>query len=448
MTNTLNKTRMAHTVAWAFCALVAAGAMTAARAELTRVTPESGLQAALDAASPGDILSLAPGTYYERVIVKKGGAPGKPLVIRAEAPGTAILSGADPAWDRRQPEFELIGEPEVGVYQTPVPYPVWAAMSDGRVLRRCESLHELSYDSPHAGPRASWLNEGFFWENGIFYLRARDPKQPGRIQILRESKLDIALKPIRNGHFLQTRAIYLMSDADYVTIEGLRIFMGGNVGIEMLPDFENARMPDHITIRDCLFSGCAQGIVSTWGGTCTQDLLVEYCEYGFWPSWGWAWNGSYDAARFMIPAGDNMTIRHNIVHDTFDPFQFRSPWVPGGYKPPRIDVHHNLLYRIKDDAFELEYVAPMFVRVHHNIVEKQTRPDIPPLLLPADGLNDLGHRVQGKAPDIGAIELGDEWLFPRPGPRWFDPETTEPARPPFPAGFNMSLAGFASGHGD
>ena len=28
------------------------------------------------------------------------------------------------------------------------------------------------------------------------------------------------------------------------------------------------------------------------------------------------------------------------------------------------------------------------------------------------------HKPRGKAPDLGAIELGDTWRFPRPGPRW------------------------------
>jgi hypothetical protein len=31
---------------------------------------------------------------------------------------------------------------------------------------------------------------------------------------------------------------------------------------------------------------------------------------------------------------------------------------------------------------------------------------------------DYYHQSRGKAPDLGAIELGDAWQFPRPGPRW------------------------------
>ena len=31
---------------------------------------------------------------------------------------------------------------------------------------------------------------------------------------------------------------------------------------------------------------------------------------------------------------------------------------------------------------------------------------------------DYHHKARGKAPDLGAIELGETWKFPRPGPRW------------------------------
>ncbi|MDP6507359.1 MAG: hypothetical protein QF886_27270, partial [Planctomycetota bacterium] len=51
-----------------------------------KVTPETGIQTALDKAEPGDVIVLAPGTYYENPIVRRGGEPGKPLTIRAQKP--------------------------------------------------------------------------------------------------------------------------------------------------------------------------------------------------------------------------------------------------------------------------------------------------------------------------------------------------------------------------
>jgi len=50
------------------------------------------------------------------------------------------------------------------------------------------------------------------------------------------------------------------------------------------------------------------------------------------------------------------------------------------------------------------------------------------------------HQSRGKAPDLGAIELGDTWKFPRPGPRWA--KGSEIAnRPAIPASLPRKWAG-------
>jgi hypothetical protein len=51
------------------------------------------------------------------------------------------------------------------------------------------------------------------------------------------------------------------------------------------------------------------------------------------------------------------------------------------------------------------------------------------------------HEARGDAPDLGAIELGTQWDFPRPGPSWAD-FTNCPWRPPLPPSFDPRLAGF------
>ena len=45
------------------------------------------------------------------------------------------------------------------------------------------------------------------------------------------------------------------------------------------------------------------------------------------------------------------------------------------------------------------------------------------------------HKSAGKAPDLGAIELGEEWHFPRPGPRWATGSEIA-GRPTLPASMN------------
>ena len=50
------------------------------------------------------------------------------------------------------------------------------------------------------------------------------------------------------------------------------------------------------------------------------------------------------------------------------------------------------------------------------------------------------HRSRGNAPDLGALELGDAWVFPRPGPRWAVGKMT-PWRPPLPPSLDPKWVG-------
>ena len=50
------------------------------------------------------------------------------------------------------------------------------------------------------------------------------------------------------------------------------------------------------------------------------------------------------------------------------------------------------------------------------------------------------HKSAGKAPDLGAIELGDEWQFPRPGPRWATGKEIS-GRPALPASVKAKWVG-------
>ena len=50
------------------------------------------------------------------------------------------------------------------------------------------------------------------------------------------------------------------------------------------------------------------------------------------------------------------------------------------------------------------------------------------------------HKSTGKAPDLGAIELGETWNFPRPGPRWAKGNEI-PNRPAIPASLPLKWVG-------
>lgn len=63
----------------------------AAGARVTNVDPAS-IDAALDAAEPGDVFVLADGEYSE-IVIPNDGADGQPIVVRAENAGGAVVNG-------------------------------------------------------------------------------------------------------------------------------------------------------------------------------------------------------------------------------------------------------------------------------------------------------------------------------------------------------------------
>jgi hypothetical protein len=56
--------------------------------------PFGRIQDALNAARPGDVITIAPGTYTEALVSVRGGAPGAPITLRAAQPRTAVVTRA------------------------------------------------------------------------------------------------------------------------------------------------------------------------------------------------------------------------------------------------------------------------------------------------------------------------------------------------------------------
>ncbi|MEA3367667.1 MAG: chondroitinase-B domain-containing protein, partial [Planctomycetota bacterium] len=71
-------------------------------AETVTVGPGQSLQEAADGLQPGDTLLLAEGTYYQSLELKRSGEAGKPITIKAAAPGKVVITGAM----KTTPKFE------------------------------------------------------------------------------------------------------------------------------------------------------------------------------------------------------------------------------------------------------------------------------------------------------------------------------------------------------
>src|SRR5687768_10456621 len=77
--------------------LMAAALLTpgAAAAATYRVGSLTELQSRLDAASPGDVIIVRSGTYEATgpIVVRRAGAPGRAVRVKAQAPGSVEITG-------------------------------------------------------------------------------------------------------------------------------------------------------------------------------------------------------------------------------------------------------------------------------------------------------------------------------------------------------------------
>jgi len=76
-----------------------------------------------------------------------------------------------------------------------------------------------------------------------------------------------------------------------------------------------------------------------------------------------------------------------------------------------------------------------------NPIDFRIRPDSAAVDAGAPGKDkEYFHKSAGKAPDLGAIELGEAWQFPRPGPRWATGKEIS-GRPRLPASLEAKWVG-------
>ena len=195
--------------------------------------------------------------------------------------------------------------------------------------------------------------------------------------------------------------------------------------------------------------------------------------------------------------GGGLTVDHNIFYNSPENGIRNGPWLklgtPWGKALPTRDVRliHNTVVQpdgamewfLKDQRYEnmlLEnniiyvgspqnWVSPDFPMSRYNLycgpkVTSEHNPHVihgeqpfvsmQPMdfnLRPDSVAVDAGvaregqyQKVGGKAPDLGAIELGETWTFPRPGPRWASGDEI-PNRPAIPASLPRKWVGLESG---
>src|SRR5262245_4657154 len=116
-------------------------------------------QQGLDAAQPGDIVTLAPGSYAESLVTRRGGSQAAPITLRAAPGGGAVvLSAPGRVLAVNHPYLTLEGLVLDGQYGDGDVVD-GSDDADGLVLRRCE-VRRTSRDCVDLGAVSDVVIEG------------------------------------------------------------------------------------------------------------------------------------------------------------------------------------------------------------------------------------------------------------------------------------------------
>lgn len=372
------------------------------------LSPGESIQKAIHAAAAGDTIVLRDGVYHEVVDIDRS------ITLRAENPGEATVTNRHPgvvewresaagsriwsakaidwpvhwllvdgvhAFDYRSregfekrecgPFWSKGWQEDKQTYLAPPLYfahdaasqTLWLALDDDRDPNQCR----IDFNSARLdGATLVQKDLGDYWnQQQIVVVSSNPPVHP--ITMWYGGTPENPEQP-RVIDFPKICGVVINISADHVTLDGLRIHLAPTVGV-------GVNNSDHVTIRDCYFSGY-QFAINT-GYECT-NLTVEHCEMdgGLLVSRGghhditlnmWCHSTYVNPIKFN---GTGLAFRHNYVYEGFDLFQPRGRHKDFPHVPDlRSDVAYNVWQNAMDNALEFDGVeAQMNLRFHHNLV--------------------------------------------------------------------------------
>ena len=211
----------------------------------------------------------------------------------------------------------------------------------------------------------------------------------------------------------------------------------------------------HNVILDAM---CLLALSPVMGGGLTIDHNILYVS----PEHGLEWCAMFKGGSPWGSALPTQGVR--IVHNTMVNTQGHDIglWWVGGHRYENNVLENNIFYVAQSQNFSAQGLV--FSRQNLYCGLKVDPKHIPEMMhydgspfvsmnpmdfaLRADGpavdagvaSKDYHHEARGKAPDLGAIELGETWQFPRPGPRWVK-DNDIPNRPAIPASLPLKWVG-------
>jgi len=305
------------------------------------------IQRAAWIAEPGETILIWPGTYRESVRLKRGGLPGRPLVLRAAVPGKAVITGgAEPAVMRSW-QWRLVGP---RLWSTAVDWGVQGLRWNGIAAFRSGSLEQLR--SLCAKPGA-W--PAFHSREHRLWLCLPGGEQP-RLELL-EVRRPMPDRTNSGGH--QVASLWI--EAPYVEVRDLRFDFVVMAAIQLW-------RADHLLIEGNQFDSADVAINDNASLAQPRAIrirhnlsscfpLVEWGRYG-WLSWKELYG--YSNCTLVWLQGEDIEVDHNIILQAGDGIKL-SP--QGGSNLAR----QNLIVETTDDAFEFDGPARN-LRVEDNLI--------------------------------------------------------------------------------
>jgi hypothetical protein len=213
------------------------------------------IQAAVDAAQPGDIVKIRGGVYYEHVHVTKGGVEGKPLVIEAAGNELVLINAGRKLEARWEP---APGRPGVFVSEAPK---TW----DAETSALWEMPSRLRLAQTQAPEQTALRLGSWCYDGGKIYLRGTGLRPPAEAEYWIESK-DQAALTVEASHVhlrnlqvaLGRHGILFGKKSSHLKVEGCRAFCNSWAGIHVSGD-------DHRIVRNETFQNNTYGIQLRYG---------------------------------------------------------------------------------------------------------------------------------------------------------------------------------------
>jgi hypothetical protein len=391
-----------------------ADGMPSYEGNVVRITPGMSIQGAVDVAQPGDIITLAPGVYYESVVVQRSGTAEAPIVITAEDPGTATISGA------MTPDFDLQFSQVAGdLYSAPVPWTVRWVMVDGRTLIGYDDVQGLTdqrIPGYSSGNLVDGPPEGFVWVDGMLYVRLLNGQDPSNAEVEIHRSFPLAELPDPNTTFWGDRTWTALNDpsganfvitGQHVVLAGLKLHLGPIAAVNVAAD--------DVTIHDCYIDGSWRSIRS---GSFDR-VTLEHNEFSGYPAYQWIrwgylngkqwdlWNAIYNSnlnITHLNHSGESFDLNHNLVYECFDCLQPRNM---GSLDPAHTSEYgYNAVMSCGDECIEFDTRQPINLRVHDNFFMDAT---VLLALSPVQGGGlTIDHNIAYSSPEYG---LGSTALF-------------------------------------